>query len=393
MDQIVLGRLSSSITPDAPYQPNGSTNCPVHLLEISRLRFHTPALSYHPFTALGNCNFPCSNTSRSQFGFTSNKLLCLTWSCIIITHPKKLSLMQLRHSAQVTAPGVRIIVPGVRMMASGVSGMMALSLRVPLDGMTAPLDGGPHLKLLKGTLTFLSRNNSVARNQEKTGRHSLHVTSRKIRRSRRKNPQLNGNDTRVGNRQQRAIIFLESLVWLQYSNGNLNTSMGTSYYASPSSRLKYHRLGGTTVTPQDCMTHSEMSGTCVISWIPLVPLTATGKKTFSTSRTPSLILCHHHPLCLHHCPASCRTFTTTLDVMRLQLPLITLRVLNTLSCTYDFISAFIWQRQLPDLLVDLQPLIAGWISRSSVTCVTLSGTRAKMLTPFQTCNSMSLHAS
>jgi len=99
--------------------------------------------------------------------------------------------MWLRHSAQVTAPGVRMIVPGVRMMASGVSGMIALSLRVPLDCMAAPLDGGPHLKLLKWTLAFLSWNDSVARNQEKTGRHSLHVTSRKIRRSRQKNPQLN----------------------------------------------------------------------------------------------------------------------------------------------------------------------------------------------------------
>jgi hypothetical protein len=114
--------------------------------------------------------------------------------------------------------------------------------------MTAPLDGGPRLKLLKWTLAFLSQNNSVARNQEKTGRHSLRIASRKIRRSRRKNPQLNGNHARVGNRQQRAIIFLESLVQLQYSNGNLNTSMGTSYYASTSSRPKYHRLGGTTVT-------------------------------------------------------------------------------------------------------------------------------------------------
>jgi hypothetical protein len=133
-----------------------------------------------------------------------------------------------------------MIAPGVRMMASGVSGMMALSLRAPLDGMTAPLDGGLRLKLLKWTLAFLSWNDSVARNQEKTGRHSLHVASRKIRRRRQKNPQLNGNHARVRNRQQRAIIFLESLVWLQYLNHNLNTSMGTSYYASASSRPKYY---------------------------------------------------------------------------------------------------------------------------------------------------------
>jgi hypothetical protein len=91
-------------------------------------------------------------------------------------------------------------------------------------------------------------------------------------------------------------------------------------------------------------------------------------------------------------PPSCRTFATTSDVMRLQLPLITPRVLNALSHTYDFISAFIWQHQLPDPLVDPRPLIAGWISRSSVMCATLLGTQAKMLTPFQTCNSMSLHA-
>jgi len=39
------------------------------------------------------------------------------------------------------------------------------------------------------------------------------------------------------------------------------------------------------------------------------------EEDFSTSQTPSLILCCHHPLHLHCCPASCRTFATTLDIM------------------------------------------------------------------------------
>ncbi|KAG1836198.1 hypothetical protein DFJ58DRAFT_735125 [Suillus subalutaceus] len=64
------------------------------------------------------------------------------------------------------------------------------------------------------------------KNQEKTGRPSLHSALRKIRRSRRRNPQLNVNHARVGNRQRRDIIFLESPVRSQYSNGNLKTSLG-----------------------------------------------------------------------------------------------------------------------------------------------------------------------
>ncbi|KAG1846437.1 hypothetical protein F4604DRAFT_1936424 [Suillus subluteus] len=106
------------MTPDAPYQLNGFTNCLIYLLEIYRLRFCTQASSYPLFTALGNYNYPWSNTSQSQSGFTSNKTS--TEICIIITSPKKLLPVQLRHSAKVTAPGVRVMA-GVRMMASGTT--------------------------------------------------------------------------------------------------------------------------------------------------------------------------------------------------------------------------------------------------------------------------------